>query len=1147
MPDNARFSELLAQLQEYVEQLRTPGGPPPQTVLPRAIGVIAELMAIIETPTLGIENLWQDLDTLRKTVQAQGADLALTQEKMATLADQLEGLVRAIVEKIDAKAAQKLIADGLQPHLQTLETLAQRIAALEQALLGETPLTEATARQLIEEALNPIRNDIRQLQQYSDPRIADLLQRVALIENQLANPGGLTETQVLLLIKRELGPIQQNIAALHSDYQQQILQKLPIGTFEAFKTQTQEQLDSKASQTDLNAIHQALSQKANQTDLDAFKIQTQEQLDGKASQTDLNAIHQALSQKANQTDLDAFKIQTQQQIDGKASQTDLDTIHQALSQKANQTDLDAFKTQTQQQLDGKASQTDLNATLQALSQKANQTDLDAFKTQTQQQLDGKASQTDLDTIHQALSQKAEQTDLDAFKDEVQEALGEKATKAELAECKAEITAALEKKADKATVEEILQTLEGLELNCCERPNAAGARLARIALQGWGIVGGFDIRSDQKHYVHITPGIGITPQGALVLEPRQDNTGLVSSGECDEEDVISGALVFSHYRPFTYKGDCLHFQHNFEDCPIWELLPPGDNLPDHALPLTPQNQIEQEQPFIADKIILLLPDGDKHHYLLIRREDLLKKLALNHKCKSKNPNADYIFEEEYSPEDDMLSDKALWLCLHPAYGLPELSLYRFGFYQDKDCAPEDLDTTDFPKICHLDDLYQTWKPIVEEAIQHLHKAMGLLIERYRPVLFPLFNSQIYIKKRDLLMEKWVRFVKYNDTLPAGDKGVKYYAQYFYDWARDLMAAYHELRDALTELMNDLRPLTLEMLELERCFLMLGPAYHPTACYERPPLRDYFQQPPIFNGNAARLDACKLYFCRLFAMIEGFYLEGYLPNADPPGWCKPEKDAEEIPVMPDFSRLRITPGRSYFYPLSEQSIPFYYPLNDNSKSLQYFWNYRRFKTLSTDRLLSYHATDAPPDFPSYSRRRSTLRPLYYALDAYDFYRIEGLIGKKSTPIYYKAPAGPGDPLPEFPVFEALVFLVQKHNLDFDVVQVRVDALQDLPCPKDDYQYLYALGDTDDLRLRAWSLGQALLGAEHLAGVPKGGTFILVTDADGCAIADFSLPYRCCKAVAEWADKAYSPQQPVQTPVREIVPPSPSTPARTSARKK
>ena len=242
-----------------------------------------------------------------------------------------------------------------------------------------------------------------------------------------------------------------------------------------------------------------------------------------------------------------------------------------------------------------------------------------------------------------------------------------------------------------------------------------------------------------------------------------------------------------------------------------------------------------------------------------------------------------------------------------------------------------------------------------------------------------------------------------------------------------------------------------------------------------------------------------------MIEGFYLPDYVPKSELPGWCQPDESYEEdIPVIPDFSRLRITPGRSYFYPLSEQSIPFYYPLNDNPKSLQHYWNYRRAKTLSADRLLSYHATDTPPDFPAYSRRRETLRPLHYTLDPHDFYRIEGHIGKTQVKLY--GPANDNDQPQEHPIYDALVFLVQKYNLDFAVIQVSVSELQDFSCAQDN-PHLYAIGDGKDPRESAWSFGRSLLGAEHLAGVPKGGTFILVTDDNGCAVADFSLPYRCC----------------------------------------
>ncbi|MFN4079870.1 MAG: hypothetical protein ACK4NS_03125, partial [Saprospiraceae bacterium] len=721
----------------------------------------------------------------------------------------------------------------------------------------------------------------------------------------------------------------------------------------------------------------------------------------------------------------------------------------------------------------------------------------------------KADQSALDQckagLESELDKKADKAVLDQHIQDTSDKLALKADQSALDQCKADLESELDKKADMADIVRLDDELEAIAQKWLDdAQNSPGARLARITLQGWGIVGGFDIRSDHKHYIHITPGIGVTPQGVLTIEPRQDNTGLVESGDCTNDDFISGALVFSHYRPFAYEGNCASFQ-TWSDCPMWEMLSPADDLPDDALPLTPQSEADKEQPFLSDKMILLLPDDDKRHYLLVGRETLLAKLSLSQSCKSQNRNTDYIYEEEYSPEDDYISDKDLWLCLQPAYGLPELPLYRFGFYQHDDCAPNELDISDFPKICSTDDIYLTWKPIVDEALRHLNKAAKLLIGRYRPLLFPLFNSGQFEKKLNLLTEKWIRFVKYNDAEGVG-KGTKYYAQYFYDLARDLTAAYHELRGELIELMNDLRPLTYEMLIDERCFLILGPALRPAVCIGRPPLRDYFRQPPIFNDNAKRLDTAKLYFCRFFAMIEGFYLPDYVPKSELPGWCQPdESHGEDIPVVPGFSRLRITPSRSYFYPLSEQAIPFYYPLNDNSGSLQHFWNYHRARTLSADRLHSYHATDTPADFPSYSRRRETLRPLHYSLDPYDFYRIEGHIGKTRIRLY--GPTNDGDQSGEYPVYEALVFLKQKYNLDFDVVQMRVSDMQDMSCENADKNHLYAIGDSGDPRESAWSFGRNLLGADHLAGVPKGGAFILVTDNEGCVVADFSLPYRCC----------------------------------------
>ncbi len=38
------------------------------------------------------------------------------------------------------------------------------------------------------------------------------------------------------------------------------------------------------------------------------------------------------------------------------------------------------------------------------------------------------------------------------------------------------------------------------------------------------------------------------------------------------------------------------------------------------------------------------------------------------------------------------------------------------------------------------------------------------------------------------------------------------------------------------------------------------------------------------------------------------------------------------------------------------------------------------------------------------------------------------------------------------------------------------------------------------------------EHIAGVRKGGTFIIVYDVDDLIIADFHLPYHCCDYIAD-----------------------------------
>ncbi|MBK9337296.1 MAG: hypothetical protein IPM98_12255 [Lewinellaceae bacterium] len=1091
------------------------------------------VQALIETNLIPLK---ADILALQQQDEAQDGQINGLLAEIA----RLEALIQ---QKITAAEAQTLIDAVTAPLNTSIGTLDTRVTTLENRPAAGG-LSDADVRRIVGEELVAVKSDINDLKRQNlldDQRIQNLILRVEALERQPTG-NGISEAEVRRIVSEEAQRIRADINLLKMELQGEIALKADRSDLvlkadktevTTLKTETDAALALKADKTELAALETAvdakLDLKADKTELDTLENEIDADLALKADKTELdtleNELDADLALKADKTELDTLETAVDGKLDLKADKAELETLETAvdakLDLKADKTELETLETAVDAKLDLKADKTELEdletAVDAALDLKADKTELTTLETAVDAKLDLKADKTELAALETAvdgkLDLKADKTELAALETAVDAKLDLKADKTELAALETAVDGKLDLKADKT---ELTQEIEDLREEWLrESQNGPGARLARLCLQGWGIVGGLDIYSDDKDYIHITPGIGVTPNGTLVVEPIRSAApppakSKKKDADCDDDPHPSGTLVFSHRRlyanaagyPFFLKPDGKSVYE------IWELLEPSNNLPDTARALTPQDESEYDLPFITDKIVLLLPDGPNRRYLLMRREDLLEKMALTTSCKPKNPNTDYLYDEGHSPEDDMLSDDDLWACLHPAVRLPEIPLYRFGYYQDKDCDPADLDITDFPTLTAVHDFYATWRPIVEEAFGYIEKATKLLLHRYHPTLFPMLDPGIFEEKLAELSEKWTRFTRYNDPPKTQDTkiGTKYYAQYFYDWARDLIAAYHELRGELIELMNDLRPYTVEMLAKQYSHLLLGPALQPDSNGLDAPLRDYFHQPPIYNGNAARLETCRLYYRRLFEMMDGFYLEDYAKGSKMPGWCMPDSDEHTVP--PDFSRLRITPGKGYIHPLSHQAIPFYYPLNDNTESLQYFWNYHRAKTRSTDRILSYHATDTPPDFPSYSNRREVIRPLYYSLDPHDFYRIEGHIGKSNVRLY--GPTSDQDIPAEFPVVEALEFLVRKYNLDFKILPVSIGDLQ----KQKSGQPPYRIGAGTDLRYVGQSFVLDLLGAEHLAGVPKGGTFIVVMAdmvVDGqtqkVAVADFALPYRCC----------------------------------------
>ncbi|HRI58838.1 MAG TPA: hypothetical protein PK228_03920, partial [Saprospiraceae bacterium] len=617
----------------------------------------------------------------------------------------------------------------------------------------------------------------------------------------------------------------------------------------------------------------------------------------------------------------------------------------------------------------------------------------------------------------------------------------------------------------------------------ENDDDTAVRLARKCLTGRGIVCGFHVQYTPNFTVKITGGTGVTSDGHLI--------------------TTSGSLHFTHYREFQHTADYSWFVRKNKTLPVWEmLLEKDDESSADVRALTPQQARHLRQPFIQDKVVLVLLDPKNSaperenarglRYLLMRQDDvaaILQAKGRLDRLTGMHPDEDDVWAETFSEADEKPTESDLYQTLRPELLLLEIDLPRFGFYQGKDCSPDDLDNTNFPNPLSLDELYKTYDPIIHDTIETLSDQFGQLADLYHELLFPQVPVEEYKKAVHLLSAKWAAYQTYNERHESDGEAKLFYIQYFYDWMRDLVNAYHELRNELLQLMavccsHDHGPQSYHPRHL-----MLGLAWREEDYGLASPLRHEFQQPPIYNGNAARLETCRLYLRRWMIMVREFYLPDYSDDESVNRFCK-----HEHPDPPPMEALKITPGRFYDHPLSEQTIPYYYPVTQGTQSVHRFWNYRRAKTCTESRLLSYHANDSQD---SYTSDPATIRPLFYLLDAYDFYRVEGHIGERWEN-WDQVVSTDGTTVHHEGIRTKLTELQRKFNLDFDIIEIDIALMVEQYPP-------------DPATPEFNTLIKKIQGAEHTAGVPKGGTFILVTEKDAAGVKnivwDLSLPYRCC----------------------------------------
>jgi predicted flap endonuclease-1-like 5' DNA nuclease len=616
---------------------------------------------------------------------------------------------------------------------------------------------------------------------------------------------------------------------------------------------------------------------------------------------------------------------------------------------------------------------------------------------------------------------------------------------------------------------------------------SSSQLTRVKLLGMGIVCGLEVFRDTQCFISITKGIGVTSAGDVV---------------CIADKTLK------YYKPYTdpnnYFNTICKDKNADKNYPLWELL---EHSQENALSIVPQNIDAVDKPFFDDKVVLLyLEDAVKMtlRILLIGEQDMWQLLKCGCVMQSHCIQTEPKEEEDLSIFDDntdsaLPGDEELYNAVHKKYMLNALSIRRFGYgtidigdLNVGDSKEENLmpnfDFTGTTNAIRKEKLFKEYELIIDEALKNLddeidklHNYFGCMIDACHckeknteadikspcnPVNvnaptetgLQMHNIKIFQNYFTLINKKWAVYKKNHQPAES--------IQYFYDFVKDLIDTYNELLNELYELVNDCCTGT-------ECFpkhLMLGRIKEEVS-FQASIFRQEYLQPPVYNGNANRLQQIRFLHWRMVIMMKCFYIpdwdiddmsdESYYDVLQIEGEKKLGQDAR-LPV-------RITPGRMFNELLGKQTIPFYYNLSNSPYSMQYYWDYLSTKHNREDHQLSFFSKE----IPGYSNLNAVLHPFVFSLSQYPFYRIEGHTG-----------------MPVNDAIAAIKNLRRRYALSFDVLPVTTENLKEL--------FTQSFNDEEILAY----------GLEHVCGVQKGYTFLLLHDGDktnpGMIMADFQIPF-------------------------------------------
>jgi hypothetical protein len=481
------------------------------------------------------------------------------------------------------------------------------------------------------------------------------------------------------------------------------------------------------------------------------------------------------------------------------------------------------------------------------------------------------------------------------------------------------------------------------------------RMTRSCLIGIGIVCGFKLKTEPA---------ATAEAGKLTLHISK-GVGITSHGflltqsDCALTKIRSyNADLYGAYRPFQDEDS----EDGVQDVELWELL--TDDFEDEGSEL----EISDLQTLgLDDKVVLLyLEQFDKNQKsclskgcdeIGIDRKLNLRKLLISQDDLQK------VLERTGNEDISLFSQR---------FDLENFTLNRPGFGEP------------FNRFETVKELGSPYREALEdderEPISAIIKNWSDAFHAFRPLLEDEYETDPFSGKEEEVLELLNLFAEHDDL------GI----HYFYDFIRDLTLAWREFREVSFYLLTECLP---ERGLFPR-HLILG---DPDGECKPSKFRQQFIRTPIHDRQNYRLEETRMLFRRAVKLIQRFSADVILR-------------AEDL-------ETRITPSVEKQSALSVRSIPFYYTdidAADDHGSLLENWNYDQQKRcLGGREVLSYHRHGdggTPPEVAA---------PLEYDRSRFNFYRIEGVLGKDCAE-----------------VLDHLTQLTRTYNLPFDLQGVRMN---------------------------------------------------------------------------------------------------------------